>query len=566
MRLPAVTGARAAITLFLVAGLARAAGAAEPAAGAVRTIAAIHVIPPVEGEAYRPVYSEERLRDELRVFLGRSCDPAAIQESLARPYRFLGYVPSIEASCDDGTLSISVRESSHRIELITFDVSDLSRIGVRPDREFEETRKLYPVPTNAPRALLRGLLETREGDLYNSERYRSEREVVARLGYTIAFIPGAPADPLAYPPGAYLIVSLTPPPRERPYVRRETNYLGGTGSYAPRSGAAVGAIYQKDEVFGRLDRLTVTPTYNSSLGGTISYKSPVLAAREGPRSLYDLNLDLYSNFTHNRRLEGITTDERRSGLGAAVGIRPLGLTAPHDLRLEVGLRHEQVNLGGNVPGQDDESLTVLRLGATHEWRHTYRWPSVSTRIAPALDFAFAWAGGQQSFTRAQIDATVHGRSPMGLETDLHFAGGTMDRHVPSFELFSLGGPTTVRGFREDTFLGRNVAALQAELWLPFFRPEPPPLSGSDTAAGQEAGGTPPRFEPRAARLIRAALFVDGGSISATELGRSETLLGAGVGLRFVVPHQPLVFRIDYGWGFGGRGGESFPYLSLAYRF
>jgi hypothetical protein len=39
-----------------------------------------------------------------------------------------------------------------------------------------------------------------------------------------------------------------------------------------------------------------------------------------------------------------------------------------------------------------------------------------------------------------------------------------------------------------------------------------------------------------------------------------------VGLRFVVPDQPLVIRLDYGWGLGPGGGDSFPYVSLTYQY
>jgi hypothetical protein len=544
------------------AALALIAGARLGAAAEIRAIGAVHIVPSSPAASHRPVFPEERIRTELSAFLGRTCDPAAIAESLARRYRFLGYVPRIDPDCEAGSLSVTVRESSYRIDLITFDAAELSKIGVKPDRAFEEKERFFPVPPGAPRALLRGLLETRVGDLYNHERYRSDREALGRLGYAIVFIAGASPDPQAYPPGAYLIQSLTPPPSERPYLKRATNYLGGTGSYAPRAGSTVGLLYQKDEVFGRFDHLSVAPNYNASAGGDIAYRAPVLASRESPRRLYDIDLNLYSDFRHNRNLDGIETDERRSGIGGSIGFRPLELRAPNDLRFEIGLRHERVDLGRALPGESEESLTVVRLAATHEWRHTYRWPSLTTRLAPSIDISLDRAGGQRSFVRPSLDATMHDRSLSGFETDLHVLGGTLDRQTPPSELWSLGGPGTVRGFREDTFLGRHLAALQAELWVPLFRPG---RSVAGAAAG-DPSTEPPPFEPRAARLLRAALFVDGGFLSGTADGRNEAILGAGVGLRFVVPHQPLVIRIDYGWGLGGRGGESFPYLSLAYRF
>ena len=552
---------RSLCSATLALGFLLPAGPEAADGAAVRSISAVGIVRPIEGAPFRPVFTEAEIRERLRSFVGKPCDPPSIQEALARRYRFLGYVPTIEATCDDGSLSVYVRESSHLIVLVTFDPEDLSQIDLKPEPDYEETHHLFPVPRGGPRALLLGLLETRVGDLYNFERYRSDRAAIGRLGYTIAFIAGAARGPQAYPPGAYLIQSLKPPTQESPYYQRTTNYLGGTGSYEPRAGSTVGLVYQKDQVFGNFDRLNVAPYYNTSTGGDLSYRAPVLSSHEAPLRLYDTGFDLFSDFRHNRSLDGVLTDERRSGAGALFGIRPLSLKAPNDLRLEVGLRYERVRLGSNAPPSDNENLTILRLGAAQEWRHTYRWPSLSLRFAPSIDFSVDRLGGQRSFVRPGLDLTLHSRLPSGFETDFHLVGGAIDRQVPSEELYSLGGPMSVRGFREDSFLGRNLAVLQSELWIPLFRPRFERRGIDQSDSDDEAP-----FEPRASRLLRGALFVDGGSLTGTTDGRNEAILGAGVGLRLAVPRQPLVIRIDYGFGLGAEGGRSYPYVSLAYRF
>lgn len=516
---------------------------------------------PSADPAYAAVFSEPILERLLRRFAGAGCDPGAIVQFLARRYRFLGYVPSITAVCEAGRPVVAIRESSHRIDLITFDPADLSRIGAAPDPDYSGKTVLHPVPSDAPRGVLRGLLLTRPGDLYNFQRYRSESEALRRLGYAIAFVPGPPSQE-DYPRGAYLIQSLTPA-APRSAARRRTNYLGGTASYAPQQKGAIGLIYQKDEVLGRLDRISVAPLYNASIGGTLAYQSPLLADRADPKRLYDLEAEVFSDFRHDRLLAGVETDQRQSGAGLALGVHPLGLPAPHDLRLQIGLRHERLDLEESIPAEPEESVTSLRLGAFYEWRHTYRRPSLAARVFPTVDFALDAAGGERTFVRPGLDATLHSRHLSGLEGDLHLAGGTLDRRVPPFELWSLGGAATVRGFREDAFLGRHMAALQAELWIPFARrlaerePEPG-IDASDPAAIP--------LEPRAARLLKGAVFLDAGYVSGTSDGRNPAILGAGVGLRLLVPRRPLVIRIDYGWGLGGEGGDSFPYLTLAYQF
>lgn len=540
--------------------LATAALAWEGQGVRLDTAPSARILRPSADPAYAPVFPEAALEQLLRRFAGSSCDPAVIEETLTRRYRFLGYVPSITATCEQGRPVVAIRESSYRIDLISFDPAELTRIGAVPDPDFLGKTTLYPVPADAPRGVLRGLLLTREGDLYNFQRYRGESEALRRLGYAIAFVPGSPSEE-DYPRGAYLIQGLTPPaaPRE---ARRRTNYLGGTASYAPQQKGVIGLIYQKDEILGRLDRISVAPIYNASIGGTLVYQSPLLADRDDPVRLYDFEAEVFSNFLHNRLLGGVETDQRQSGAGVALGIRPLGLPAPHDLRFQFGLRHERLDLEESIPGEPEESVTSLRLGASYEWRHTYRRPSLSARVFPTVDFAVDTAGGERTFVRPGLDASLHSRHLSGIEGDFHLAGGTLDRHVPSFDQWSLGGAATVRGFRQDAFLGRHMAALQAELWIPFARRlaerSDPEIDASDPATFP--------LESRAARLLKGAVFLDAGHVSGTADGRNPAILGAGVGLRLLVPRRPLVIRIDYGWGLGGEGGDSFPYLSLAYQF
>ena len=372
------------------------------------------------------------------------------------------------------------------------------------------------------------MLQTREGDLYNFERYRSESEALRRLGYAIAVVPGTAAEPGADPRAAYLVQSLAPREPAAAAVRRRTNYFGGTGSYEPRQGGSLGLQYEKDALFGSLDRLSIAPNYNDSVGGDLVYWAPLLAARQGPRRLYELEVRLFSSYRHNRLLDGVETDERRSGEAATVGIRPLNLLAPHTLRLTLEIRHERTDLGEAIAGVGAGDLTFLELGAEHEWRHNYRWPSISTRLVPSVDIAFRTLGGERSFVRPKLEVGFHQRFLSGMEADGRLLGGTLDREVPVSELWSLGGEGTLRGFREDSFLGRHLASLQSEVWLPLFRAGPVDAPPS----GQSERPAPP---PPIARLLKAALFVDAGTLSGSLDGRNEAAMGAGLVLLCQIP-------------------------------
>ncbi|HUD71759.1 MAG TPA: BamA/TamA family outer membrane protein, partial [Dongiaceae bacterium] len=411
---------------------------------------------------------------------------------------------------------------------------------------------------SAPRAVLRGLLQSRAGDLYNTERYHADRLTLARLGYALLFIPGAPAEEGTYPEGALLVQSLSPRPEEGSRPDRRRNYLGGQAAYGPRAGPSAGVTYARSDVLKAYDRLTLAPTFNSAWGGTLSYTAPFIAREREPRRLYDLGVSGYSTFQNNRLLDGEERDERRSGVSIALGARPLDLRPLHELRLETSVRFESVAIEDEP---DSAHQTVLRLGVTHDYRHLWLGPAFTFRTAPAVEWAIGF-GDELQWIKPTLELSWHARLGQGFEGDVRLSGGGIDRPVPEFELFSLGGVTSVRGYREDTFLGRGRAVTQAELWIPFARP----IETRPVTARESSGGVPIPYEPRIARRLKAAVFVDAGTVWQTSVGTRESLWGAGVGLRFVVPDQPLVIRLDYGWGLGPDGGDSFPYVSLGYQY
>ena len=562
----ALRRAAAATTISLALPMAAAAAPETPAAtGAmpplIERIGSIRFVVPEDASATPAegvVFTAARIRHLLEEERGRPCEPFRIEEEIASRYRALGYVPAVRAWCADGELSVAVRESSHRIAIVTFDVPELAPLRVQPQR-LEDERPLYPVPESAPRAVLRGLLQTRPGDLYNVERHRLDRLALARFGYALLFIPGAAPSDEEIGTGAYLIQSTTPIPEDASKRARRgpLNYIGGTAGYGPRSGGSAGVVYQRRDVITGLDTLSLTPTFSTAWGGEIGYSAPLVAAHKEPKRIYDLGGSIFTNFVNNRELEGEERDERRTGGSIRLGARPLGLRSPHDLHVQSELIRETVD----VDGLDETDLTILRLSAVHEYRHAWRRPSLILRTVPALEGSFDIADGIP-YLRPALQFTAHGRLRGGIEYELRLGGGGIDRPVPQFQLFTLGGATTVRGFQEDTFLGRGIAYLQSELWIPFVRP----LEGRKVGAEEIADPSRSPFEPRLARAFKGAVFVDGGGVWQSPAVGRASIAGAGVGIRFVVPGEPLVVRIDYAWGFGEHGGDSYPYIALGYGF
>lgn len=528
-------------------------------AGVIREVAPVRFLGDVPDTG--TIFPADQLRRRLEKNLGASCEPERIAEELATRYRFLGYVPLVRAACEDGVLRVEVRESSFRVAVITFDASDLSRIGMAAGAHFQDEKTMYPVPESAPRSVLLGLLETRPGDLYNTERYHADRSALERLGYLVLFISGPPAQNDGITDGAYLIQAMKPIAEDPKTRAKRLNYFGGGGSYGPRTGPAVGLVYQRNDLLRAFDHLTISPTYSTAIGGELTYIAPFVAAGEDPRRLYDWNGSLFSTFQNNRLLEGEEVDERRSGAGVGFGIRPLELPSHQEWKFNFNLRREIVRLEGGPQQVPGANLTLLQLGAVHSWHHTDRPPALTLRTLPTLELSLG-IGDDVAYVRPEISMFLHSRRMSGLEYDLHLTAGGLDRPVPEFELFSLGGPVTVRGFQPDTFLGRGLAALQAEIWIPFVAP----LEAHSIGAGDPSDPANVPHEPTVARRIKAAVFLDGGSIWQSTEGEHTSIYGAGVGIRFVVPQQPLVIRLDYGWGLGSLGGNAYPYVSIGYVF
>ena len=508
-----------------------------------------------EGEVFTRRQVERFLRPEV----GRDCDPERAAARVAGRYQALGYVPHVEAECDDGTLEVRVRESSHRIVLVTCDPGDLKQLGLAATRVDNE-KLFYPVPESAPRRVLLGLVAAHPGDLYNVERYRIDRVDLARLGYVVLFVAAPAEEAEHYPRGAYLIQSLKSLPESGERAKRnrskKPNYFGGTAGYAPRSGGSAGLVYQRQDLWESLDSLTVSPTVSSQWGGQVSYTAPFLAARAEPHRLYDLSASLFSQFTPNRLLDGEERDQRDTGGALALGARLLSLPPQHDLHLQAEIRREAIDLSDEPAGSGRTDLTIVRFSLTHDWRRTWTTPEFTLRTLPAIDWS---VGGALPFVRYAAQSFLHHRMRSGFEWDEHVSGGFLDRTVPQFEDFSLGGVTTVRGFREDTGLGQGFLALQSEIWIPFVRP----LEARLPRPGEEAAAP---LEPRIARRLKLAVFADGGTVWHTPGFERLSLAGAGVGLRFVIPNEPLVIKLDYGWGLGPRGGASYPYVALTYAF
>jgi hypothetical protein len=194
-----------------------------------------------------------------------------------------------------------------------------------------------------------------------------------------------------------------------------------------------------------------------------------------------------------------------------------------------------------------ENLTTADIGmlfmqeglqTLHPWR---------MGVQPTLRWA-PGAGSVPAFLRFRTAGDVHVHLSPGFELDVAGSLHAASAGTPAFELPSLGGAETVRGFQADAAVGRVMWSAQNEIWTPVpFR-------------GEHGDG----FGDFLRRVVRLAVFADVGGVSKAAAGfEPGTRGGLGTGLR--LNFNPVLLRLDYAHGFGTAatgGGRNRFYFSV----
>ena len=115
------------------------------------------------------------------------------------------------------------------------------------------------------------------------------------------------------------------------------------------------------------------------------------------------------------------------------------------------------------------------------------------------------------------------------------------RGTPIFELPSLGGTDTVRGFRTDDAVGQRLWSVQSELWRPIPALNPSHFSNPQIQTVLEA--------------LRLSPFFDLGGAYQTTASRPGLRAGVGLGLRLDLQVAVLKFDWAYGFGDAASGGS-----------
>ncbi len=334
--------------------------------------------------------------------------------------------------------------------------------------------------------------------------------------------------------------------------REQKNFVGGGFEHLPGQGIRALTTFQ------RRDGINL---FGVEAGGQGSGFSSAHYSRDylffdklGRRLGFDLSGG--SDFNSLRVLENVLTDERRSG-----GAVRLDLEAFRDLNAnQLGFfaegRHETVRLTAAKPETQPRpevaiNLNTIDIGASHHWRQQLSNRPARFHLEPSFRFGLGLSASEPSFRKFRLGARYHLSIAGPVELETRFEGRLASSATPVFELPSLGGPDTVRGFRTDESLGHRLWSSQNELWFPILK-----------------GGAPSKFRDFIRRNVRLAGFYDLGGLGHPAAGLQASLegfrQGAGLGLR--VKYQGVVIEADWAYGFGsdkaGRPGRGRFYFNF----
>ncbi len=328
-----------------------------------------------------------------------------------------------------------------------------------------------------------------------------------------------------------------PPAAGEDTVKDRKNYLGFGIQYSPGQGVRVFGLAQRSRLGVPFSDGSVSVRLGANGDGSLLSSLSYFADYVGFERLHrriSLQFNGASQTEASRVLAGSRLDEDRSGGMARVELEAFR-DRDNTLLLFYGEgQRKTVTFSRDAEVSDKRNLSTLDLGARVLYEGLGREYPARFRFEPVVRFGLGLAEDEPSYRRLKLSAQVHKSLPSSLAVDFRggFEAATGD--TPLFELPSMGGADSVRGFRRDDALGRRLWNLQNELWFPL------PVADGDVPGLR-------RFLREKTRL---AGFVDLAGIYRTVDSESGLRVGTGLGLRFIF--NPIVMKLDYGYGLHGE--------------
>lgn len=337
-------------------------------------------------------------------------------------------------------------------------------------------------------------------------------------------------------------------------VKEKNLFLGGGFEYLPGQGVRFFGLVQRSRLIspladGSVIDLSLKAGGQQGAGalGAGNFFADYIFFNQLHRRL-SVQFSVASDVQAKRALadspaEDLLTDERRSTGQLRVEFEPFRDLGGRLLRFHLEARHVTVELN---PETQSAALTVSKQNLnTLEWGALYLSETSEVelprrlRLEPLMKFGLGAAAKEPQFRKFSLRGNFHQMLPRRWELDVSGVVAQASENTPLVELPSFGGEDVVRGFRRDDALGRRLWSLQNELWLPL------PLN-------KETQNSVKRL---LREKVKLAPFVDVGGVYETHTSTPGTRAGVGAGLRII--YNPIVFKVDYAYGFGtaGTGGS-----------
>ena len=330
-------------------------------------------------------------------------------------------------------------------------------------------------------------------------------------------------------------------------------YVGGGFEYQPNQGVkffALGQVSRVPLMPGAVNNLSVKIGGFGDAGvlGNANYFADYIFFNKLHRRM-SVQFTVSSDVEANRNLTAPNTDERRSTGLARIEFELFRDRSGSLLRFSTEARNETVELKPNLDPIVKANMTTLEFGAFYLFESVEVELPRRIRFEPKFKAGLGLAVGEPRYNKFLATGNFHQMLPRRYEFDVTGRAEIASNATPRFELPSLGGTEILRGFRADDGLGRKLWTLQNEVWIPL-------TIGDDQSTGLKA---------LLREKVKIASFVDVGGLYDTINVSPGMRAGTGLGLRLI--YNPIIFKIDFGYGFGekatsgGRGKFHFTVTS-----
>jgi len=321
-------------------------------------------------------------------------------------------------------------------------------------------------------------------------------------------------------------------------------YIGGGVEYQPGQGARFFGLAQ-------VSRFPLLPdsvnNFSIKFGGqgtagaigSVNYFADYLFFNSLHRRV-SVQLTVASDLDPNRDLGTTPVDERQSLGFGRIELEPFRDWSGSMLRFYVEGRHETVALHSEVSPTAKTNLTTLEFGSYYFFESTEVEKPTRLRLQPLFQMGLGLATNEPRYNKVVVTGNYHHILGRRFELDFNGRLEQASTQTPRFELPSFGGAEVVRGFRRDDGLGRSLWSVQNEVWIPL------PIHDESNQG----------LRTMLREKVKVAPFFDAGGLYQTVTSQPGFRSGTGVGVRFI--YSPIIFKVDYGYGFGPRATGGSP--------